>query len=115
MDAHDLWFEANARSNNQKQLERERLERAQEADEGEGADADLTDINNLFAEKHQGPHVGDGVRTCPIFTPTRNGENRMDALWPTCWQSRSMTVVMVALSVPAVRLMLSLHLAYTSV
>jgi hypothetical protein len=56
-ETHDLWFEANARSNSRKQLERERLERTQAVDVDEAADADLADINFLFAEKNQGPHL----------------------------------------------------------
>ena len=85
-DTHDLWFEANARSNNRKQLERERLERAQEADEGEGADADLTDINNLFAEKHQGPHMlemeFEPVTEAPVeFLSKHTGKQTRRWIW----------------------------------
>jgi hypothetical protein len=54
--AHDRWCDANARSNTRKQQEREKTEREQEVVEID-QDADLTDINALFSEHGQGPHL----------------------------------------------------------
>jgi hypothetical protein len=55
--AHELWFEANARSNSKKQLERERVINEQKEDDPSNCEVDLTDINDLFAEKGRGPHM----------------------------------------------------------
>jgi hypothetical protein len=51
-----LWYEANGRANTRKSIERQRLEREQQGDVVE-VEVDLTDINNLFSERGQGPHM----------------------------------------------------------
>lgn len=52
----EAWYEANARSNTRKEAERERLQKAQQGDVPTET-VDLTDINKLFEEKGQGPHM----------------------------------------------------------
>jgi hypothetical protein len=47
---------ANARSNNKKARNRERIRLEQAADDPE-AEVDLSDINRLFAERNRGPHM----------------------------------------------------------
>jgi hypothetical protein len=54
--AHEFWYEANTRSNQRKQNERQRLEKEQQG-EVVVVEVDLTDINALFEEKGQGPHL----------------------------------------------------------
>jgi hypothetical protein len=54
--AAKLWYQANARSNTRKSIERERLEREQRGDVIE-VEVDLTDIDKLFAEQGQGRHM----------------------------------------------------------
>jgi hypothetical protein len=55
-DAHELWVKANSRFNTKKQLEREHAKKEQYNDTT-GNEADLSDINELFAEKGRGPHM----------------------------------------------------------
>jgi hypothetical protein len=56
-DAHELWVQANARSNSKKTLSRERLTKEQQERTPGNDEVDLTDINDLFAEKGRGPHL----------------------------------------------------------
>ena len=55
-DGHELWFVANSRSNSKKQLERDRVQKEQQVDRSD-QEADVSDINELFAEKGRGPHM----------------------------------------------------------
>ena len=55
-NAHELWFEANTRSNSRKQREKEAAA-ALEIDDDDDGETDLSDIDKLFNEKGQGPHL----------------------------------------------------------
>jgi hypothetical protein len=54
--AHELWFEANTRSNSRKQREKEAAA-ALEIDDDDDGETDLSDIDKLFNEKGRGPHL----------------------------------------------------------
>jgi hypothetical protein len=53
--AHELWVQANARNNDRKDRNRKTIIDLEQEDDD--PDADLTDINLLFAEKSKGPHM----------------------------------------------------------
>ena len=55
-DAHEVWFHANSRVNERKQLERNEALKKQES-KASSEKADFTDINECHGEKGQGPHL----------------------------------------------------------
>lgn len=55
-EAHDLWFKANTRCNDRKQLEREMAEKNQKSVTTTEV-VDFSDIDKLFEEKKQGSHM----------------------------------------------------------
>jgi hypothetical protein len=55
-EAAEAWYKANARSNTRKPVEQQHLEREAKGDVID-VEVDLTNINDLFAKKGQGPHM----------------------------------------------------------
>jgi hypothetical protein len=55
-EAAEAWYKANAYSNTRKLDEQQHLEREAKGDVTD-VEVDLTNINDLFAEKGQGPHM----------------------------------------------------------
>jgi hypothetical protein len=80
--AHELWFSKNSKVNDRKQQEREKAKKAQEIIIDDN-DADLTDIDKLFAERHQGPHMLE-IDFEPVGEPTEYPSQKTGQ--PTqCW------------------------------
>jgi hypothetical protein len=82
--AHQLWYEANRRSNDRKQLEREEAEKMQQP-EVEDVVADLSDIEKLFAEKKHGTHMLE-IDFEPFGEPEEYPSARGGGEMTTCWQ-----------------------------
>lgn len=83
--AHESWCLANTRVNARKHLERQRLERITQA-EVIDVDVDLSDINNLYEEKGQGPHLlemeFEPVTEAPVeYVSVRTGKNTIRWTW----------------------------------
>ena len=66
--AHERWVAANARANTKRlKIKRDLKQRQEPIVLDEQEDADLTDINDLFAEKKNGPHMAENE-----FEPVSN-------------------------------------------
>ena len=81
--AHERWVAANARCNAKMQREREEKERAEEIIDVE--DADVEDIDKLYAEKGTGPHMFElefePVVTEPVEKESSRGGHTI-RIWP---------------------------------
>ncbi len=85
-DAHELWVEANARSNTRKQREQERAAALEVDSSDDEKEVDLSDIDKLFKEKGQGPHLLEmefvPVTESPVeYTSAKTGLQTRAWIW----------------------------------
>lgn len=83
-NAHQLWYEANSRSNDRKQLEREEAEKMQKPDD-EKVVADVSDIEKLYAEKKHGTHMLE-LDFEPFGEAEEYPSTKAGGGMTTCWQ-----------------------------